>query len=262
MPETPYRGSVPPSATNEASSASRSSRFGNRLRRVIGAAAIFGAIVATAAALGSGASPVARHWTFLDETTNPAELGLLPSAEPAGTWLLEADSSATGARAMVNRAGAVDPDAPPATLLASLHSRDVKARTRCKTTGDAPPSCGIAFRFVDDRNHHVARLDLAERRVVVAIVKNGEERVLGSAEARIEQGVWQEITVEARGARIRASCNGVHVVDVADPIPAHHGRVGLWAPSASEASFDELAVEALPAAPTTLEILPLLRKDG
>jgi hypothetical protein len=68
--------------------------------------------------------------------------------------------------------------------------------------------------------------------------------------------------VEARGDRIRVSCNGRDVVAVSDPTPAHVGTVGLWAPSAAEVYFDELVVETLPASAQSLEVLPLLRKGA
>jgi hypothetical protein len=48
------------------------------------------------------------------------------------------------------------------------------------------------------------------------------------------------------------------VVEVVDHTPAIAGGVGLWAPAASEAYFDELAVDVLPASAQALEILPLV----
>ena len=118
------------------------------------------------------------------------------------------------------------------------------------------------FRYRDARDHHVVRLDFTGRRLVIARVVGGEEHELGSVAARIDGAVWQEISVQARGDRIRATCNNRDVLEVVDHAAALPGSVGLWAPSAAEAYFDELSVETLPASPQALEILPVLGKAG
>ena len=230
--------------------------------RTAAAVVVLGALAVGATVFVGGESPARHRWRFLDETSDPGTLGFRIGVGHGGTWALEQHETATGARALVNRIG--DPSAPPAILLAgSLRARDVRASTRCKVaTAMAGDACGIVFRVLDDKNHHVARLDVAARRIVVAVVAGGGERVLGATSARIESGVWQELSVEARGDRIRVSSNGRDVIDVADATPAHFGSVGLWAPAAAEVYFDELVVETLPAAPQALEVLPLLGKGN
>jgi hypothetical protein len=205
------------------------------------------------ASLFVGGSTSARHrWTFLGDATLDA-LGFRVGAARGGTWTVEPDRIATGARALVNRVG--DSDAPPATLVTSLvRARDLRALTRCRVSEGG--ACGLVFRYLDDRTHHLARLEAG--RVVLARVRAGGEHILAISERDVATGIWHELSVEARGDAIRVSWNGQTVVDVHDPLAAPAGAVGLWAPAGSEAYFDELAVEVLPASPQAVEVLPFL----
>lgn len=232
--------------------------------RALAAAAVLGALLAGVSIFASHGSSSLRRWTFLEDTSDPAALGfaaLATDASRAGEWLLADHDTATGARALVNRAG--EEAAPPATLLVgSVHARDVRAATRCKVAVPEGDGCGLVFRYRDIDDHHLVRLDFTGRRLVIARVAGGVERELGAVPARVDGAVWQEIAVYARGDRIRATCNGRDVLDVTDPTAAIPGSVGLWAPAVAEAYFDELSVETLPASPQALEILPILGKTS
>lgn len=253
-------------AQSSAASSSRAPEgfMGGWGRRAIAATAVAGAFVAAAAFFFDHGGVAKKRWTFLEETTDPSAVGfaaLAGDASRAGAWLLADHDTATGARALVNRPG--EDAAPPATLLVgSVTTRDVKAGTRCKVAIPEGEGCGLVFRYRDARDHHVVRLDFTGRRLVIARVVGGEEHELGSVAARVDGAVWQEISVQARGDRIRATCNNRDVLEVVDPLAALPGSVGLWAPSAAEAYFDELSVETLPASPQALEILPVLGKAG
>jgi hypothetical protein len=201
----------------------------------------------------SGGSSRRHRWTFLGDDVSPDALGFRVGEPRSGTWSVEHDDAATGARSLVNRVG--DDDAPPATLVTNVvRARDLRALTRCRVSPGG--ACGIVFRYVDDRTHHVARLQTD--RVVLARVAGGKERVLGSSAANVFAGIWHELTVEARGDVLRVAWNGAVVIDVHDVVPAPIGTAGLWAPSSGEAYFDELAVDVFPAAAQVVEVLPLL----
>jgi hypothetical protein len=245
--------------TAEATAEPRSEGTLSAARRGVAAVACLAAI----AALTYAAAPPSLkklRWTFLEPTTAPAELGLRPHASDGGEWHVEDDSHATGARALVNREG--DPAGAPALLVAtSAFTRDLRAVTRCKVAPDmAARACGVVFRFRGEGDYHVARLDSAGGMLVVSAMSNGHERVLGTREATIAPGVWQELSVEARGARVRLSLNGKTTLEVIDPAPVYPGNVGLWSPAAGVATFDELAVDPLPASAQAFELLPLLGK--
>lgn len=217
------------------------------------------ALALGASLFGAGGAGARHRWTFLDETASPASLGLHVAADRGGPWSVEIDPAATGSRALVNRAG--DVDAPPAVLVAhAVRGRDLQASTRCRVDPTrAGASCGIVFRYVDGGTHHVARIEPASDRIILARVTHGTERVLGIAGASAGSA-WNELSVDARGDAIRVSCNGRLLIDLHDFAPSPTGTVGLWAPSSGEAFFDELAVDVLPQALQAVEMLPLLHR--
>lgn len=207
-----------------------------------------------------GGSPSRHRWTFLEDAA-PDVLGFRVGAATGGEWSIEDDHAATGARSLVNRVG--EENAPPATLVSSrVQARDVEAATRCRVREEQEGACGLVFRYHDDGAHHVARVEAGSGQIVLARVTGGTERVLGRTDAPVLAGVWHELVVEARGDAIRVTWNGRRVIDVHDIVPSPIGGVGLWAPSGSEAYFDELAVEVFPSAPQVVEVLPLLRRPS
>lgn len=216
-------------------------------RRVVAGVAIATAIGAigwwTNSSAQSARAPKSHRWTFVESAALPSDLGLHSHVAEGGAWALEDDAHATGARALVSREG--DLDARPGIVTATgFRARDLRATTRCKASSTKETqSCGLVFRFQDVANHLVARIDAVRGELVVLAVTGGSERVLGSMPVAAKADVWQEISVEAHRGRIRATWNGASTLEVRDGGPTRSGAIGIWAPSAAEASFDELAVE-------------------
>jgi hypothetical protein len=214
-----------------------------RVARLVASAAVVASIALLAGMfVGEGSAPRQR-WTFLDGST-PAEVGLVLRSARSGDWVLEDHGPATGGRALVSHEG--DRGAAPGVAVATtVRARDLRAVTRCKVveTSGGHDACGLVFRFVDDANYSVARLDVNARVVDLAVVANGRERLVGRVPAAVGPGVWQELAIDARGAALRASLNGRVVLDLGDEASAVPGSVGLWAPAPAKAYFDELAIE-------------------
>lgn len=214
-----------------------------RLARVVASIAVTAAIALLAGMLVGEGSAASQRWTFLDGST-PSEIGLTLHGGRSGDWTLEDHAPATGGRALVNHEG--DRGAAPSLVVATTsHARDLRVATRCKVseTSGGHDACGLVFRFRDADNYHLARLDVSARIVDIAVVAGGRERLIGRAPAAVAPGVWQELTVDARGTVLRASLNGRNVLDVTDVAPASAGAVGLWAPAPAKAYFDELTIE-------------------
>jgi hypothetical protein len=200
-----------------------------------------------------------QRWTFVEPPASAAT-GLEARGAGSGAWEVLDDPHATGARALVNRAG--DPLAAPALMLAGASwTRDLRAVTRCKVSPDEDAqACGVVFRHRDDANYLSARVDTAQGALVVSATVAGEERVLGRHEVTAPAGVWQELALEVRAGRIRLTWNGQAALDVTDDGPARAGAVGLWAPSAGVSTFDELSVEPLPAQGASNPLLRLVSR--
>lgn len=204
-------------------------------------------------------SPARQRWTFTEPTPSVAELGLVTPVVDGGRWLLEDHEHATGGRALVNHAGKAE-GRPALALTTSPPSRDVRVSTRCKV-GETGTACGLVFRFRDEANHYVTHVDAASDRISLGVVFAGKPRTLVSVPANAEHGVWQELAVEARSSKVAVFWNGRKVIDAEDAALVSPGGVGLWAPSADVAFFDELSVESLPVGAHPVELLPLMNKE-
>jgi hypothetical protein len=249
------------------------SAWGHRFKQSIAGALVLAAIVFVAAVFGGDDGKIGEHWTFLD-AVSLADLGLVAHGTRSGAWGLEDHDAATGGRALANHEG--EPGASPAVLVAvQPKSRDLRARTRCKVVGtsmlpeafaDAPASCGIVFRFLDEQNHWIVRADAGESMLEAAAVVGGEERVLERARTPRSLGIgtWIDLVVEVRGDVLRASLDGQQaLVAEAPTVPAGSGAIGLWVPSGATVYFDHFTIETLSAVPRALEILPILgRRPG
>ncbi len=201
-----------------------------------------------------------HRWTFTEPATDFAELGFVAPIPGGGAWVLTDHAPATGGRALVNHAG--DADGRPALAVAqAARSRDVRASTRCKV-GETGSACGLVFRFHDEANHYVAHIDSTTDRIALEVVLGGMPRTLASVPAPSDHGVWQELAVEARSSRLAVIWNGRKVIEAHDATLAVPGGVGLWAPSATVAIFDELAIEPLSSSAHPVELLPFLLGRG
>jgi hypothetical protein len=206
--------------------------------------------------LGTGKSSTEpRTWMFLEDVTDPRSLGFHTPTAAAGEWVLQFHEDATGARALVNLAGA--PAERPATAVVDRPSpRDLQLGARCKVSPDRPEqACGVVFRYQDHGNHYVARVDAAAAVVTLGVVVDGIERLIHAEAADIGTSRWHDLAVQARADHIVVTWNGSKVIDVRDPTLSSQGAVGLWAPADCVAYFDELTVQALPAVLTPAELL-------
>ncbi|MCC6552504.1 MAG: hypothetical protein IT372_05705 [Polyangiaceae bacterium] len=236
-----------------------------RLSALLDLAAIAAAGLAIAIAIAAGgrdgpSGPRAR-WTFLEEVEDPAALGFTVPTERAGAWRISPVAGATGARALVNLAGALD-EAPATAVAGHPSPRDAEILTRCKTSPDLPEqACGVVFRYRDARNHYVARVDSARGEITLGVVVNGAERAIRSARVDAPPSTWQELRVRARGDRHLVEWNGRKIIEVHDPTLSNAGAVGLWAPANCVAYFDELSVQPLAGAPHPSDLLPIMLDD-
>jgi len=186
-----------------------------------------------------------RTWLFLDDVEHVAALGLHAGDERAGVWRLEHHQNATGRRALVNHQG--DADASPATAVwKGSVSSDVLVRTRCTVARTGrEQACGVVFGWKSERDHWIARVDVAGSVVAVGVVEDGVERVLATAPISTTDVPWHEIVVTTQGDRIVVDHDGGAQIEVVDVAARRRGGVGLWAPAATTAYFDELTVQSL-----------------
>jgi hypothetical protein len=120
-------------------------------------------------------------------------------------------------------------------------------------SGGVAKAAGIVWRYQDENNYYVARADALRQNVMVARVKNGRRRELGSfgqltsdddfsVPLEIPDQQWHTLAVSFSGPRFRVLLNGIELFEVEDSTFLQAGRVGLWTMADSISYFDDFEV--------------------
>ena len=101
---------------------------------------------------------------------------------------------------------------------------------------------GPVWRFLDQDNYYVCRINPLEDNFRVYKVVGGERTELASAEHVSEPNTWYRVRVSMVGDRIRCYVDGVELLDVTDATFQAPGAVGFWSKADASTSFDGLLV--------------------
>ncbi|MEW6267830.1 MAG: family 16 glycoside hydrolase [Thermodesulfobacteriota bacterium] len=226
--------------------------------RVVVAALLACGCVVLRAAPDARAEPV--KLVFDRDATGAAPAGFSTDVTngPPGTWVVEADTTATGGKVLVQRS--TDPTSGrfPLCIYDGVSARDVVVTVRFKPiSGEEDRAAGIVWRYRDSGNYYVVRANALEGNVVLYEVEAGKRRDLKPIGAGmlaygkkvdVPSGAWSTLRVEANDARFAVSLDGRHLFDVEDDTFREPGRVGLWTKADSVTAFDDLEIEPRDAA--------------
>jgi hypothetical protein len=190
--------------------------------------------------------PAVRTWTFESDKPGapPAGFTFARTDGRAGRWSVrESPDAPSGKHVLAQTDDDHTKSAPPIAIADDLSFADVRVSVRCKVySGHVNQVCGIVFRYGDHHDYYVARADVLESHVRLYYVKAGRRTRIGSWRGDVRSGVWNELSAEARGQRLRIRWNGVQVIDVADNAFVDAGRIGVWTESDAVTDFDDLTV--------------------
>ncbi len=117
---------------------------------------------------------------------------------------------------------------------------DFTLTTRFKTVAGAMEQmAGIAFRIQDEKNYYVVRASSMGSSFRFYKVVDGGRRTPVGPQVGIPQGVWQELTVECTGNRIRCFLNGKQIIPDINDDTFTEGKVGFWTKSDSVSYFSD-----------------------
>ncbi len=178
------------------------------------------------------------NWTF----DGDAE-GALPegSEEFSGEWTVRAEADApTSPNALCQTATAEF----PALSVGDGIFADVTVSARFKPiSGETDQAAGIIFRVQDEDNYYIVRANALENNVDIYKYADGRRTQVASGDAPVENGLWQDLSVEMHGDDIRAFLSGQLVVQATDSeYPA--GKIGLWTKADSVTCFDDVSAVA------------------
>jgi hypothetical protein len=206
------------------------------------------ALPVTSISLALGIAAVAMAapttWTF-DGATN---------APPAGWAFTRTGDGRTGRWALMEDKTV----APPATVLAQLDTdetdyrfpvavardarfKDLRLSVRCKPVeGKVDQAGGLVFRYKDENNYYVVRLNALENNVRLYHVVDGRRIQFGGWNGKVAKNTWHDLAVESRGDKFQVFFNGKKVIDASDRTFSQAGAIGLWTKADSLTYFDDL----------------------
>lgn len=104
---------------------------------------------------------------------------------------------------------------------------------------------GPVWRYQDEDNYYIARMNPLEDNFRVYKVVAGKRTQLGSADVDAKAGRWHKIRIVQHGDKIQCSLNDEQLLDVKDDTFQEAGKIGLWTKADAVTSFDEVSVEEL-----------------
>jgi hypothetical protein len=229
------------------------------VRSVLAVIAISALLPASpAAAKSHGAYKKGKTWTYTFATDT---LGIAPPNTTifGGTWSVVVDSAA--AKGAARDSASAPPDsAPAARVLRQSESddgvrfhymefkkpvlNDMTASVRFRiVAGEMGPSVGLLFQLdPKGKNGYLVRVRSDEQDLVAHYLLSAKRRDLKMAKiAPPAFGTWHTISVSRKGSSLKASYDGVQLIDIRDE-RFSKGSVGLWTEDDTVADFADLTV--------------------
>jgi hypothetical protein len=101
---------------------------------------------------------------------------------------------------------------------------------------------GPVWRFKDENNYYIARMNPLEDNFRLYKVVAGKRIQLATADVTAAEGKWHTLRVVQKGNRIQTWFNGKMYHDVKDDTFTEAGKIGLWSKADAQTYFDDIVV--------------------
>jgi Domain of Unknown Function (DUF1080) len=102
---------------------------------------------------------------------------------------------------------------------------------------------GLVWRYQDNNNYYIARMNPLEDNFRVYKVVNGKRIQLATKEdLPVKAGEWHTITIKMAGDQIECSLDGKKYLEAKDDTFAKPGKIGLWSKADAQSYFDNLKI--------------------
>jgi hypothetical protein len=180
-----------------------------------------------------------------------ANIGALPTGwkiaktgnGTGGDWKIVEDKDAAGGMALAQTKA--DKNATFNICFAEETSyRDIDLTISFKAmAGEKDQGGGPVWRFQDENNYYIARMNPLEDNFRFYKVVAGKRIELASADIVAKAGTWHVIRIVNTGDRIECYLNGKKYLDAKDPTFANAGKIGLWTKADAQTRFAGLVVK-------------------
>jgi hypothetical protein len=123
--------------------------------------------------------------------------------------------------------------------------KDVELSVSFKAVaGDSDQGGGFVWRYQDNNNYYICRMNPLEDNYRVYHVVNGKRVQIGGKEGiKIPVGEWHKLKVEVKGNKMEGYLDGNKIWEVTDDTFKEAGKVGLWSKADAQSHFDEFKAE-------------------
>jgi len=129
--------------------------------------------------------------------------------------------------------------------------RDVDVRVMVRAdSGKEDQGGGMVWRYRDENNYYICRLNPLESNHRVYKVVEGKRTQLASANIEVEARKWHELRAVMTGPMITCYVDGKPLLKAEDATFTEPGSIGLWTKADAATSFDDLVLVATSTRPT------------
>jgi len=123
--------------------------------------------------------------------------------------------------------------------------KDVELSVSFKAVaGDNDQGGGFVWRYQDNNNYYICRMNPLEDNYRVYHVVNGKRVQIGGKEGlKVPAGEWHKLKVEVKGNKMEGYLDGEKMWEVTDDTFKDAGKVGLWSKADAQSHFDEFKAE-------------------
>jgi hypothetical protein len=124
--------------------------------------------------------------------------------------------------------------------------KDVELSVSFKAiAGDNDQGGGFVWRYKDNNNYYICRMNPLEDNYRVYKVVAGKRIQLGAKEGiKVPTGTWHKLKVEVKGNKMEGYLDGEKMWEITDDTYKDAGKLGLWSKADAQSHFDEFKVEA------------------
>jgi len=109
--------------------------------------------------------------------------------------------------------------------------------------GESDQGGGFVWRYLDNNNYYICRMNPLEDNYRVYHVVNGKRIQIGTKEGvKVPKGEWHKLKVEVQGNKMEGYLDGEKIWEVTDDTFKDAGKVGLWTKADAQTHFDQFTV--------------------
>ena len=198
------------------------------------------------AAWGQGSGPMVVDLSKPSANLEPDFVLWRTGQGGAGEWILVADPTAAGGRAIAQMSKDRTDYRFPLAVYKPYSGKDVEVSVRFKpVAGTVDEAGGVAVRLSTPDDYYVARANALEDNVRFYRVVKGKRQQLASANAKVSANQWHTLVLKVEGDRFSVSFDGKALLSAQDRTFPDAGKVALWTKADSVTYFDTITIMTL-----------------